>query len=142
MKNIITLEDMLNHLWASKITKLEFDLLRNLITINVISEDAGKFNNYNVTFFEVSSYYYTKNNGKSRLTDFSYEEGDYLELTSIDYFEDGIGNITIQAPGKDWVNEYNAAANFALEIWSSLLLIEAKSIRINDSYFQDLISYL
>ncbi len=37
---------------------------------------------------------------------------------------------------EDWVKHYYSNANFVLEIWSSILFIEAKSVAINERVFQ------
>ncbi|MNI70865.1 hypothetical protein D3C73_1267020 [compost metagenome] len=91
--------------------------------------------NYEVIFHEVSAHYFIRKNGEDRMNNFQVEEGDYLELTSIDYFDTGIGDITIKSKGDNWVNQYFSSANFVLEIWSSLLFIEAKKISINGVIF-------
>lgn len=140
-EEMAALENLLNKLWGSSIKKLEFDVLRNSITFELTTVDLEEATDYHVTFIGVSSHYYTRNNGASRLAPFSFEEGDYLELTSIDYFKAGVGEIAIHAPEKEWVGGYKASANFALEIWSALLFIEATSVRINDQYFSDLRKY-
>ena len=85
---------------------------------------------YELTFIEVSAHYFIKNSGENRRNDFQYDEGDDLELTSIDYFAKGIGNIAIKSKTNRWVNQYFSSANFALEIWSSMLFIEAKKVTI------------
>ncbi|MGG4472368.1 YxiG family protein, partial [Heyndrickxia faecalis] len=59
----------------------------------------------------------------------------YLELTSIDFYMGGIGEIKPSSIKEDWVNQYYSNANFALEIWDALLLIEANSIIINGNKY-------
>ncbi|OQM47397.1 hypothetical protein B6A27_00960, partial [Anoxybacillus sp. UARK-01] len=60
---------------------------------------------------------------------------DYTELTSIDYYQNGIGKIHISSAKEIWVGEYFSSANFVLEFWEALLFIEAKSIVINEEEF-------
>ena len=81
---------------------------------------------YELTFIEVSAHYFIKNSGENRRNDFQYDEGD--DLTSIDYFAKGIGNVAIKSKTNRWVNQYFSSANFALEIWSSMLFIEKVAI--------------
>ncbi|MED0706066.1 hypothetical protein [Aneurinibacillus aneurinilyticus] len=48
----------------------------------------------------------------------------------------GIGTISIKSSSKSWINQYFSSANFALELWNSMLLIKARSITINDYEFE------
>ncbi|MNS86553.1 hypothetical protein D3C72_1204610 [compost metagenome] len=67
---------------------------------------------------------------------FSYfEEGDYLELTSID-FTTGVGSITFDTLAPNWLKNYSSSPNFVLEIWSSFLFIEAQKLTINDIEYE------
>lgn len=133
------LKKQLNKLWAGSIERINFDFLRGSISLKVKVIENNNTNFYEVFFHEVSSHYYLRNNGDSRFIFYELEDGDYLELTSIDYYESGIGNIAIKSHSDEWVNEYHSSANFALEIWSSMLFIEAKSIIINDVKYDNLI---
>jgi hypothetical protein len=48
----------------------------------------------------------------------------------------GIGTTSIKSSFESWVNQYFSSANFALELWNSMLLIKARSITINDYEFE------
>lgn len=122
----------LKQLWAGKIKKLDFDLLNGKITLSVEVIEDGKVNDFEVDFIDVSAHYYLKNNGSSRFSFYEVDDGDYLELTSVDYYASGIGDIVINSLTDAWVREYYSKANFVLEIWSAILLIEAKAIEINN----------
>jgi hypothetical protein len=124
------LKTRLNELWGGTIESLHFDLLKGSVTLKIKVVRNAVVSHYELTFFEVSAHYFIKNSGENRRNDFQYDEGDDLELTSIDYFAKGIGNIAIKSKTNRWVNQYFSSANFALEIWSSMLFIEAKKVTI------------
>ncbi|MGG3675515.1 hypothetical protein ABEU95_02085 [Heyndrickxia faecalis] len=134
MKN--RLFDLLNEMWAAIIESYEFDILKNTISFELKTIDNGYENKYKVVFEGVTAWYFVENTGEERLNiKADVEEGDYLELTSIDFYMGGIGEIKPSSIKEDWVNQYYSNANFALEIWDALLLIEAKSIIINGNKY-------
>lgn len=132
------LRKQLNHLWAGEITYINFDLLKKSVTINIIVTENEKTENFEVIFINVSAYYFINNNGENRFDFYEVEQDDYLELTSIDYIGREIKEIKINSHSK-WVDEYFSSANFLLEIWSSIVLIEAESIKINGIAFENLL---
>jgi hypothetical protein len=130
------LEILLNKLESTEISSIDFDLLKNKITINVVSvEDETTIEEYRIEFIKVSAFFFVEAPGKNRLEIIDYEPGDYLELTSIGYYKKGIGEISIKNKIEKWVENYRSNFNFGLEIWSSMLLIEAGSIKINGRKF-------
>ncbi|MBO8156552.1 MAG: hypothetical protein H0Z32_08845 [Bacillaceae bacterium] len=133
------LKEQLNELWAGSIEDINFDFLRGLIKLKISVVENNNTYRYEILFQEVSAHYYLKNNGDSRFIFHEVEEGDYLELSSIDYFESGVGKITINSQSDEWVDEYYSSANFVLEIWNSILFVEAKSITINGRKYDNLI---
>ncbi|WP_336783428.1 hypothetical protein [Paenibacillus illinoisensis] len=125
------LRSQLNQLWSGVIKNINFDFLNGALSLKITVIENEMASNFDIIFQEVSAHYFIRNNGESRLTTFQVEQGDYLELTSIDYFSNGIGEITISSNGNEWVNQYFSSANFVLEIWSSVLFIEAQKMIIN-----------
>ena len=126
----------LNQLWAGVMENITFDPLKNNIILQVKVIENAKEENFKVEFDGVSAFYWVRNNGNKRFNLPLPDEGDFLELTSIDYFGGGIGEILIESASYEWAKQYFSSANFALEIWSSMLFIEAKSITINDKLFE------
>lgn len=126
----------INSLWAGIIKRIEFNLLKHSIFLEIEVVENGRDFSFNVLFEDVSSHFYSNSEGVERLQISSYDEGDYLELTSIHYFEEGIGHIWIESQKENWANNWFASANFVLEIWSSYLFIEAKSLSINGEKFE------
>jgi hypothetical protein len=128
------LQEQLNSLWAGVVEQLQFDILNHKITFH-IKVNNGIVQKSELIFKEVSAYYFIENSGDERLNLIEPDDGDYLELTSIDYYENGVGLVSIQSSSIDWVEQYYSSANFVLELWSSMLLIEAKSVTINGKAF-------
>jgi hypothetical protein len=124
---------LLNEMWATVVESFHIDILSHTISLNVKVVDNEKY--YKIVFKGVSSFYFVENSGDSRLNSVDPEDGDYTELTSIDYYQNGIGKIHISSAKETWVDEYFSSANFVLEFWEALLFIEAKSIVINGEEF-------
>ncbi|ANB58383.1 hypothetical protein GFC29_1088 [Anoxybacillus sp. B7M1] len=124
---------LLNEMWASIVESFHIDILYHTISLKVkVSDTKG---HYQIIFKGVSSFYFIENSGEFRLNPIDPEDGDYTELTSIDYYQNGIGKIHISSAKEIWVGEYFSSANFVLEFWEALLFIEAKSIVINEEEF-------
>lgn len=129
------LQNKLNELWAGIIELLEFDILKNTISFIIKVIEYGEEKKYNVIFNGVSSYYFVHDSGEKRYNLFDPEEGEYLELTSIYYYENVL-DIKIESLTEKWAKQYSSNANFVLEIWSSMLFIEAKNVIINKKIFE------
>ena len=129
------LTENLNSLWTGIIKRINFDLLKHSIVLELEIIENTKVFNYELIFEEVSSYFFLNNEGNNRIEIYPYEEGDYLELTAIHYIKEGIGDIVIKSQQEEWTRNLYASANFVLEIWSSYLFIEAKSVLVNGKKF-------
>lgn len=132
------LQFQLNNLWAGIIKKIDFDLLNGSIKLSVEVIEDGNVKVFEVIFIDVSSHYFLKNSRCNRFSFYEIEDGDYLELTSIDYFDSGVGDININSLTNKWVSEYYSKANFVIEIWSSILFIESRAIKINAVLYDNL----
>ncbi|MBI6871806.1 hypothetical protein I6U51_03680 [Clostridium aciditolerans] len=129
----------LNELWDGTIEKFNVDILRNTLSfkLKVIANEVSK--EFNLIFKGVSSFYFIEDIGEKRYNLNKYDNNDYMELTSIDYYEKGIGKITIDSLSEDWATQWKSSANFTIELWNSILFLEAKCVVINDESFD--ISY-
>ncbi|MFN2746773.1 hypothetical protein ACINLE_18475 [Bacillus sp. z60-18] len=128
---------LLNEMWAAVIEKYEFDMLKNSISFELKTIDNGLETKHKMIFKGVSAWYFIEDSGEDRFNTIDEtEDQDYLELTSIDFYKNGIGQIKPSSIEEDWVNQYYSNANFALEIWDALLLVEAKSIIINGNKYE------
>lgn len=129
------LEEELNALWDGIIEKMDFDILGHTIRLNtkaVIDDKTTK--RYTIVFSGVSSFYFIENTGTERFNLSQPSPGDFLELSMVVYYKKGVGKIGIN-PDKTWTEQWHSSANFALELWSSILFIEAHSVTINHRTF-------
>ncbi|WP_251272849.1 hypothetical protein [Domibacillus indicus] len=129
------LQDCLNDLWANVIQKMDIDVFNHTITFQTKEIEHETIRNHQLRFEQVSSFYFLEGAGKERFRVLETEEDSYLELTSIYYYPEGIGSISIQSETEEWAEQYSSNSNFSLEIWSSILFVEAKRVVINHSVF-------
>ena len=126
------IQNKLNEIWAGVIDFYEFNILKHTITFNITVIENGQKSKYCITFKGVSSYHFYENSEEQRLNPINPDEGDYLELTSIQFYKNGIGNITTKSEIEQWAEQYYSDANFVLEIWNSILFIEADNLILNN----------
>lgn len=74
------------------------------------------------------------NSRERRFNIYATDPGDYTELTSINYYKDGIGKIAINS-SFSWTEQWYSSANFFMELWSAALFVEAKTIVIDGETF-------
>lgn len=129
------LKARLDNLWANVIDEMNIDVFNHRITFTTRAIDSGIITNYQLTFEEVSSFYFVEGTGEERFKLLEPEVDSYLELTSIDYHPKGIGLISVMSKTEEWVNQYISNSNFTLEIWNSMLFVEAKRVVINGKTF-------
>lgn len=131
----MNLQEELNFLTEAKIENINFDTVRNKISICLKILDKDNIRSVRLVFDKVSSYYFIYGIGKNRFNMAIPEPDDYTELSLIGYHENGIGKINIESE-KAWANVWYSSANFVLELWASNLFIEAESITIDDKIFK------
>lgn len=129
------LKGYLDNLWANVIEEMNIDVFNHSITIATKVIDNGKTTNNQLTFEEVSSFYFIEGTGDERFNLLAPEEDSYLELTSIDYHPKGVGVISVKSKSENWVKQYISNSNFSIEIRSSMLFVEAKRLVINGKSF-------
>lgn len=125
----------LDDLWANIIEEMNIDVFNHSITFTTKAIDNGTITNNQLTFEEVSSFYFVEGIGDERLNLLEPEEDSYLELTSIHYHPKGVGLISVKSETEEWVKQYVSNSNFSIEIWSSMLFVEANRIVINGKTF-------
>lgn len=128
------IQEKFNELWASKITNIDFDILSNNISVDIEILDSGKTSKHTIEFQEVASYFFVNNTGDKRKEFVESERGDFLELTSVNIIE---YNSEIKPKSQEkWLEQYYSQANIVIEIWSRLLLIEARHVLINSELYK------
>lgn len=130
------LVEVLERIYSYQISSLEFDILRNRIEINAYITPNDIKKELQIIFMGVSSFYFVENIGENRFRLIDPELNEYLELTSIGYYPKGIGKTLVNLPKERWAELYYSNPNLALEIWSSMLLIEARNIIINGKEYK------
>ncbi|MDR7073212.1 YxiG family protein [Fictibacillus barbaricus] len=130
-----TLKEYLNDLWANVIDDMKIDVVSHSILFKTKAIDGEKITKYIVGFEEVSSFYFLEDSGENRYNLIGRDQDNYLELTSIEFHPKGIGIISIDSKSENWVKQYVSNSNFSIEIWNSMLFIEAKRIVINEKTF-------
>jgi len=130
-------QDLINNLWSNIIEDMDIDVMNNSIRFKTLSIDKGISSKHEIRFEKVSSFFFVRDSGEQRFNFYPQEEGDYLELTAIDYYPEGIGHIAVRPETENWTKQYFSNANFSIEIWSSFLFIEAGRIVIDGNIFEE-----
>lgn len=133
---MIEIQNRLNELWSGIIESYEFNILEHIIKFKVTVIENEKKSKYLIIFKGVSSYHFYNNRKEERFNVIEPEAEDYIELTSIQFYPNGIGNIRIKSSKERWIEQYYSNVNFVLEIWSSMLLIEANTITFNNVEYE------
>ena len=133
--SLIGLVAKLNNLWETVINKLDIDILRDTISLDITLQDGGEISDHSLIFEKVSSYFYVKGFGGRRFQFYPFEEGEYLELSALYYHDKPIEFVGVVSPTEEWANQCTATANFVLEIWGRILFIEAKEVTIDGTKY-------
>ena len=129
------LTERLNDLWESIVKDIDINISNNSISLTLEVIENGNSSNHKIIFKKVSSHFYLNNIGENRLNTNQLDEDEYLELTSINYVRNGVGEIKVSSASEPWANQCYASANFVLEIWSKLLFVEARIIVVDESEY-------
>jgi len=133
-----TLEEKLNELWEAHIESYNFDLinLQLVMQLKRYVTDTD-FADCTLEFHKVSTVYFVNGFGEGRKRIFPpYEEGSWLELTSIGLIEQSM-EFHLQAQKNDvsWFSSRTGGANIVMEIWGASLFLECESIIIDGEEF-------
>ncbi|MDK2919353.1 MAG: hypothetical protein PWQ37_2086 [Candidatus Petromonas sp.] len=127
------LELLLHSLNQSSIEKMDINILKDIISMDIKTKQNSPNNKFKVVFEEVFSFYIVN------------EEGDlvkkpcfdYTHLNSIGYYKNGVGEfVNIDVSEDELSPEDVSLPNFAVELLNSSMFIEARSIKINDKKFK------
>jgi hypothetical protein len=116
---------------ASTITALGFNIWANTVTVEIQSS-VNEGESHAMEFLGVSSVYFVNGPGNSRFNPPNWE---FVEMSDITFMKEGYPAI-IHKSGMKGVAEHRTSANFAIDIASSLLLIEAKTIIIDGKEYE------
>ncbi|PEK35083.1 MULTISPECIES: YxiG family protein [Bacillus cereus group] len=130
--NSINIQSILDDLWGATILETHIDLLNDNIKFTLQVIDNGVIKDYKLVLIEVSSFYYVKDDEKRRFAFYDREKVDYLELTTIYYEDPNLSEVKLSLQNeKEWSSKYSTGVNILIEIWDSILLVEAKQFSLN-----------
>lgn len=128
------LHQKLNELWESKITEIKIDILRNKIGFTLEWFDGFIKKAHIIEFRNVSAYFFVNNVEEQRKKFITYEKEDYLELSSINLIN---GDTEIRTKSEEkWIEQFNAKANIAIEMWDKFLFLETEIIEIDSKVYE------
>lgn len=131
------MQDQLNNLWGTVITDVQVDLLNDNLTIQLEIHEDGRINFQTLKFIDVSAFYYVKDNLENRFNFYDREKVYYLELTTIDHVKNKNYDFQIKSTSDtEWSEQYKTDANIVIEIWDSVIFIEARSIQVGNQVFE------
>lgn len=129
----IELSNILSTLEGAIIEKFVIDLITHQVIINTNTVINGTEEKHSLIFDGVSAYYYVGNSGEWR---FNPTTRDHIEITDILFVGDREIKIKQMNTKQKNKPEYSTYANFWLDIWESVLMIEAKQITIDGRGFE------
>lgn len=126
------IQSKLDELWGAIILDVQTDLLHDNIKFKMKIIDNKVEEYYDLHFIDVSSYYYVKDSDINRFKFYDREKVEYLELTSIQYQSEFSSDLKMNLQNEEeWSSEYGSNANILIEIWDSILAIEARGFSLN-----------
>ncbi|MEI4804098.1 hypothetical protein WAZ07_23390 [Bacillus sp. FJAT-51639] len=129
----IDIQSILDDLWGAKIIDTHINLLNNNIQFILQVIDNRVIKDVKMVFIDVSSFYYVKDDENLRFEFYDREKMDFLELTTIYYQDPNLSEVKFNLQNeKEWSSQYSTGINIIMEIWDSILLVEARKLSLND----------
>ncbi len=122
MMNIKEIENAIFKIWESTITDIKIDVLAHTIVMKLRLPPDCDERNCELVFEGVSAYYFFNETKEDRKRFIEYEEGDRLELTSINIVK-GDCDIIFNADEK-WLEQYGGGAIRVIIIKSVTVYVE------------------
>jgi len=126
------IQSALLKLWSSGLEKIDMDIHGLQLSIDLITgspKDMAK-TPHRVVFEGVSAFFFSNGEGEDRFTT---EKRNWVEMTELDYYGRDRGDQMHLSYYFDKPNTpgYSANPNFYLEMWGSILVVEAKEVIID-----------
>ncbi|MDR9793122.1 hypothetical protein Q8A72_09045 [Aeribacillus pallidus] len=126
------IQKILDKLWGAEILDTQVDLLNDIIKFKIKITDDKVVKFHEIAFIDVSSFYFVKDSEEFRFNFYDREKVDFLELTSIHYQNEPLGELHFCLPNEEeWSKQYHSKVNIIIEIWDSILLIETRKISLD-----------
>ncbi|MED3089557.1 YxiG family protein [Bacillus toyonensis] len=131
--NGIDIQLRLDELWGAKILDTQLDILNDNMKFKLQVIDDGAIKEFKLEFIDVSSFYYVKDDENLRFEFYNREKVDFLELTTIYYQDSNLSKVKLDLPDEEeWSSKYSTGINIVMEIWDSILLVEARQFSLNE----------
>ncbi|MEC2394481.1 hypothetical protein BK709_22300 [Bacillus thuringiensis serovar shandongiensis] len=129
----IEVQSILDDLWGAKILDTQLDILNDNMKFKLQVIDDGAIKEFKLEFIDVSSFYYVKDDENLRFEFYNREKVDFLELTTIYYQDSNLSKVKLDLPDEEeWSSKYSTGINIVMEIWDSILLVEARQFSLNE----------
>lgn len=132
--NKVSIQKRMNELFESKIVSYSMDILENKLKLELELLANEVIKRYKVEFMDISTFYFINNTTDERKKRYAPEEDDYLELTSINLSNSNI-SISLDCKEEIWLKQYDGCGTVLLEIWSKLVVLEAKKLKVNGDVY-------
>ncbi|ANU24822.1 hypothetical protein BCM40_06640 [Planococcus donghaensis] len=115
---------------------MQVDLLNDTLTFNIEIHKNDYTDFQTLKFIDVSAFYYVKDNLENRFNFYDREKVYYLEMTTIDHVEKKKCDFQIKSTSdEEWGENHTTDANVVIEIWDSVLFIEARRVEVENQVF-------
>lgn len=131
---MLDIQSALNTVWAGYVEHYNFDLLSHKVKFDIRITKNGEVTRHKLVFTSIASFYFVEGMGDERFNRPESDEGDCIELSSVRFFQNGIGDLSL-SPNDSWKNRYPGVPNFAIEMWNAMLFIEAASVALDEVTF-------
>ena len=122
----------LDELMSGVIETYLFDIVKRTIAFAGSIHHTEGNQPFTLRFEDVAAFYFVQDRGLGRFHQLELEEWDYIELTMAYYEPAGMGSHHLTTIYK---SSFPSTPNFAVEIWSTTLFIEAGQVIINGTRY-------
>ena len=122
------MDNIFSLFWGAQIEVLKFDIKHQTIYLKIKRNFNGDDEWFDVMFEKVVSFSWVNSVGEFRN---QHSDWEYMDLTSFDSVIDS----SIKYIGDKFISKYESYPNICIEIWDSILLIEAMIINVNDQKY-------
>lgn len=131
--NDVDIQQILDELWGATILDTQLDILKDNMKFILQIIDDGAIKEIKLEFIDVSAFYYVKDEENLRFEFYNREKVEFLELTTIYYQDSNMSKVKLDLlDEEEWGSKYSTGINIVMEIWDSILLIEAREMSLNE----------
>ncbi|ENB9405629.1 TPA: hypothetical protein ACGW5B_002875 [Bacillus paranthracis] len=131
--NDVDIQQILDELWGATILDTQLDILKDNMKFILQIIDDGAIKEIKLEFIDVSAFYYVKDDENLRFEFYNREKVEFLELTTIYYQDSNMSKVKLDLlDEEEWGSKYSTGINIVMEIWDSVLLVEARQISLNE----------